>query len=144
MNDMQDRIQDFLDGQPFAVVGASPRRHKYGNKVLRAYAQHGRPVFPVNPREAEIEGLTAYPDLAALPETPHGVSFITPPAATEAVVDQALELGITRLWMQPGAEHPGAVERARAAGANVIAGDACVLVVLGFDDSAGAERVFDR
>ncbi|MEM7681964.1 MAG: CoA-binding protein [Planctomycetota bacterium] len=143
MTDLQDQIARFLDGRPHAVVGASPRRHKYGNKVLRAYAQHGRPVYPVNPRETEIEGLRVYTSLAALPETPHGVSFITPPAITAGMIDQALEMGVQHLWMQPGAEHAEAVERARAAGANVIAGNACVLVVLGYNDAAGAEKVFE-
>ena len=122
------RINDFLAGDRFAVVGASTDRTKYGNRVLRAYQQAGRTVFPVNPRGGEIEGLTAYPDLAALPEPVDGVSIITPPDVTTTVVEAALQLGIRHLWMQPGAESPAAVEAARAAGATVRPGDACLLV----------------
>ncbi|MBL0928449.1 MAG: CoA-binding protein [Phycisphaerales bacterium] len=129
---MGERIEAFLAGSPFAVVGASRDRAKYGNKVLRCYLQHGRAVFPVNPGGGEIEGLTAYPGLALLPERPHGVSIITPPAVTERIVEEAAGLGIRRLWMQPGAESPAAVQRARALGIEVIAGDACLLVVLGY------------
>ena len=73
------RIEQFLNGSPHAVVGASRDRSKYGNKVLRAYLQSDRTVYPVNPTAVEVEGLTAYPDLAALPEAVHGVSVITPP-----------------------------------------------------------------
>ena len=52
-------IDAFLSGSPFAVVGASTNRDKYGNKVLRCYQQAGRSVVPVNPRATEIEGLAA-------------------------------------------------------------------------------------
>ena len=46
-----DPITRFLASPAFGVVGASPRRHKYGNKVLRCYQQAGRRAIPVNPRE---------------------------------------------------------------------------------------------
>ena len=104
-------VDAFLAGSAFAVVGASADRAKYGNKVLRVYLQNGRTVYPVNPRGGEIEGLQAFPDLASLPELPHGVSIITPPSVTEAVVREAVELGIKHLWMQPGAESDAALER---------------------------------
>ena len=102
--DDSKRIEMFLDGSPFAVVGASTDRAKYGNKVLRVYQQNSREVYPVNPRAQEIEGLKAYADLASLPVVPHGISIITPPAVTEQVIEEAGELGVTHAWMQPGAE----------------------------------------
>jgi len=120
---------EFLAGSSFAVVGASADRSKYGNRVLRAYADRGFTVYAVNGRgHATIEGLTAYAKLSDLPERPHGVSIITPPAVTERVVDEALALGIQHLWMQPGAESADAIARARNAGANVIEGGPCILV----------------
>lgn len=127
-----EHIADFLDGAPHAVVGASTNRAKFGNKILRCYQQDGRQVYAVNPRASEIEGAPCVADLAALPEPVHGVSIVTPPAITEEVVEQAIELGIQYLWMQPGAEHEAAIERAREAGLQVIAGGPCLLVELGF------------
>jgi predicted CoA-binding protein len=132
--DIHERIRLFLDGKPHAVVGASTNREKYGNKVLRCYRQHGRPVYPINPGAKEVEGLPAYPDLAALPEKVHGISVITPPAVTERVVEAAAEAGIRHIWMQPGAESPAAVDRAEELGMNVIADGSCILVALGFRD----------
>jgi predicted CoA-binding protein len=129
---MQQRIDGFLDGAPHAVVGASQDRSKYGNKVLRAYLQTNRTVYPVNPTTDVIEGLKAYPTLADLPETVHGVSIITPPRVTEKVVEQAGELGIRNIWMQPGAESDSAMELAESLGMNVIGGGPCVLVILGY------------
>jgi len=126
------RIQEFLAGGPFAVVGASRDRAKYGNKVLRAYLQANKPVFCVHPRETEIEGQKCWPSLAALPETPTGVSIITPPSVTEQIVQEAHARGVRAVWMQPGAESPEAIATAERLGLDVIAGGPCVLVALRF------------
>ena len=132
MPTVDEQIAAFLDDSPFAVVGASTDRAKYGNKVLRCYQQNDRTVFPVHPKEAEIEGLAAYPSLHDLPETPHGISIITPPPVTAKVVAEAIELGIEHVWMQPGAEGDEALAVAEAAGLTPIAGGPCLLVVLGY------------
>jgi len=128
------RIQSFLASGPFAVVGASTDRSKYGNKVLRCYQQHGHEVYPINPKAAEVEGLEAYPSLAALPVKVRAISVITPPAATEQVVREAASAGVTHIWMQPGAESDEAIRTAEAAGMSVIADGPCLLVVLGYHD----------
>jgi predicted CoA-binding protein len=132
VDSVNDQIEQFLDGSPHAVVGASPKREKYGNKVLRSYMQNDRVAFPVHPAVDEIEGLTAYPDLASLPEIPHGVSIITPPAVTERIIAEAAELGIRHLWLQPGAENETAVRLAEQHDMNIIASGPCLLVTLRF------------
>ncbi|MBX3388614.1 MAG: CoA-binding protein [Phycisphaeraceae bacterium] len=131
-SDLQSRIEGFLSGSPFAVVGASADRAKYGNKVLRCYLQNGRVAIPVNPSAAEIEGLRTFANLRSIPERVHAVSIITPPPVTERIVEEAGELGIKHIWMQPGAESAKAIGQAQESGMNVIASGACVLVVLGF------------
>jgi uncharacterized protein len=130
----QSKIQSFLAGKRFAVVGASTDRSKYGNKVLRCYIQNNIEAVPINPTAGEVEGLTAYPDLASTPGKFDGVSIITPPKVTEQVVNDALRLGIKNIWMQPGAESDSAIQAAEAAGANVIAHGPCILVSLRYHD----------
>ena len=98
---IQQTITAFLEAGPFAVVGASIDRSKYGNKVLRCYQQHGRAVFPINARADEVEGLKAYATLASLPLKVRAISVITPPAITEQVVREAAAAGVTHIWMQP-------------------------------------------
>ena len=132
---LQNQIDQFLQGSPHAVVGASRDRSKYGNKVLRVYLQKEMPVYPVNPNAETVEGHTAYPDLASLPEPVHGISVITPPEVTESVITQAADMGIHNIWLQPGAESETALELARQHGLNVIAGGPCALVVLGYRES---------
>lgn len=125
---VREIIADFLAQGPYAVVGASSDRAKFGNRVLRAYQHKGWKVYPVNPREPTIEGLTAYPDLKSLPEAPRGVSIITPPAVTERIVAEAADAGARFVWMQPGAESPEAIRIARERGLMVIADGSCFLV----------------
>lgn len=129
-------IEEYLQCGPYAVVGASTDRNKYGNKVLRAYMQRKLTVYPINPKAEEVEGLKAYPDLASLPETVCGISVITPPPVTEKVVDAAAAAGVRCVWMQPGAESPEAVRKAEAHGMQVIADGSCFLVVAGFQERA--------
>ena len=129
MSTMEARIQAFMSGGPYAVVGASSDRDKYGNKVLRAYQQHGQEVYPINPRADEIEGLKAYPSLASVPVRLRAVSIITPPKITEQVVKEAAAAGAKLVWMQPGAESPEAIQAAEDLGLEVIAGGPCYLVL---------------
>ena len=131
---VDEQIEAFLAGGSYAVVGASTNREKYGNKVLRAYLQNDRPVAAINPRADEIEGVTSYASLSDLPEVPHGISVITPPQITAQVINEAIELGIKHIWLQPGAEHDEAMDRARAAGVNVIGHGPCALVVMGYSE----------
>jgi len=133
MSENLDRQMDEFLAQPaFAVAGASTNREKYGNKVVRAYQQNNRIVFPINPKATQVEGETAYPDLTCVPEGDVALSVVTPPHITLEVVKQALDRGIRHIWMQPGAENQEAVDLAKKAGANVIHDGPCVLVALGY------------
>ena len=134
--DSIDPIARFLASPAFGVVGASARRHKYGNKVLRCYQQAGRRAIPINPQETEIEGVACVASVLDLPDEVKSLSVITPPAVTERVVEEAIRKGIKHVWMQPGAESEQAVAACEAAGINVIADGSCVLVVLGYCERA--------
>ena len=54
---------------------------------LRQAGFAGR-IYPVNPRRAQVQGETAWPDLASLPEVPEHVFVITP---TDTVIDTVRE-----------------------------------------------------
>jgi uncharacterized protein len=129
----RERIEAFLKGTRFAVAGASRDRAKFGNRVLRCLAASGREVWAVNPRETapEVEGRPCVADVASLPGPIDGLSIVTPPAVTEALIEEAARAGIRRVWMQPGAESAAAIRRAEELGLEPIAGGPCVLVELG-------------
>ena len=91
-------------------------------------------MHPINPRADTVEGLKAYPSLAALPTPVPAISVITPPAITEQVVRDAAAAGVRHVWMQPGAESDAAIKAAEELGLSVIAGGPCLLVVMGYRD----------
>lgn len=131
---MNNDIENFFHSKAFAVIGASTNRSKFGNKVLRCYIQNNKTVYAVNPNETLIEGVTCYKSLNELPGEVESISIITPPSATEKIVDQAIEKGIKNIWMQPGAESQQAVNKCKSHHINVIAGGPCILVYFGFEE----------
>lgn len=64
-----------------AVVGASDDPVKIGGRPLAFLVRHGYrgSVFPVNPSRATVQGLPAFPSLAAIPE-PVDVAVVVVPA----------------------------------------------------------------
>lgn len=124
---MREAIAAFFRAKVVAVAGASRDARKYGYKVYQRLKGLKRyTVYPVNPRADEIDGDRCYKNLAALPERPDAVIFITPPPRTAAVMREALGLGVKTFWTQPGAEGPEVVQLAEQAGANLVHGR-CVL-----------------
>ncbi|KAF8631783.1 hypothetical protein AX17_004998 [Amanita inopinata Kibby_2008] len=120
----------FLSAPFFAVVGASKDQSKYGTKVLKWYKARDYKVTPVHPREAALEEL---PTLASIADLPHpketSLSIITPPKVTLSILEQAKQLSIPTLWLQPGAEDSSVIEYIRTHGLSnrVIYGGACIL-----------------
>lgn len=58
--------------------------------------------------------------------------FFVPSAVTLGVVEEAGKLGVTRLWLQPGSESAEVLSRAEELGLEIIHGEPCVLVELGY------------
>lgn len=131
---MESQIEAFLSSPAFGVAGASAKREKYGNKVVRCYQQNQRQVYPVNPKEKVIEGEPCVASVLDLPHEVKSLSIITPPQVTEQVVEQAIGRGIENIWMQPGAQSDPAIKACEDAGVNVIADGTCILVVLGYHE----------
>jgi len=102
-----DTISTLLnDGDPvIAIVGATDNPEKYGNRIYSDLKGKGFRVYPVNPTKDTIDGDTAYADLGDLPETPDIVNFVVPPPRTLRILQRAKELGLTNVWIQPGAEN---------------------------------------
>jgi predicted CoA-binding protein len=120
-------VDDFLDQQALAVVGVSRDGKKFGNTAYRELRAKGYRVTPVNPHADVIEGDFCYPSLSALPDPVDGVLIVVPPGETEKVVREAAEAGITRVWMQQGAESVAAVRFCEEQGINAVHGE-CILM----------------
>jgi uncharacterized protein len=120
-------ITDFLGQRSLAVVGVSRRGDKFGNTAYRQLKAKGYKLFPVHPEAEVLEGDRCARSLGALPAPVGGVLVIVPPQQSERVIQEAAEAGIKRVWLQPGAESPAAVQLAEAKGLSVISGQ-CILM----------------
>ena len=105
-----------------AVVGFSPRPERASHSVARQMQRFGFQIVPVRPGISEGLGEKAYPDLASVPGTIDLANVFRSGRHIPDIVDQCLSLGINNIWMQEGAEHAAAAERARAAGMGVVMG----------------------
>ena len=112
-----------------AVIGASTDRNKFGNKAVRAYAQQGFTVWPVNPKEPVVEGLSAFASIADVPGRPNLVSVYLPPPVTLKVLPAIAAKGCDELWLNPGTESDAVLAEAERLGLNVI--QACSIVSVG-------------
>ncbi len=106
---MEGLIEEFINQRVWAVVGASKDPAKYGNQIFRDLRAAGYTVYGVNPRGGEIEGQKLHPTLSDLPEKPAVVDIVVPPTVTEEIVHQCTQLGLKRVWMQPGSESETAI-----------------------------------
>ena len=97
-----------------AVIGASSNRNKFGNRAVRAFRQQGYTVVPVNPHEAEIEGLKAYASVLEVPGPIDMATLYVPPEVGERVIDEIAQKQIPEVWLNPGSESDALIARARA------------------------------
>ena len=111
------------------ILGASADRNKFGNKAVRAFQQQGYTVYPVNPKEAEIEGVPAFKSIAEVPGRPNLVSVYLPPPVVVKVLPDIAAKGCDELWLNPGTESAEALSEAARLGLNVI--QACSIVGVG-------------
>jgi predicted CoA-binding protein len=112
-----------------AIIGASADRSKFGNKAVRAFVRQGFTVYPVNPKETEIEGLPAFTRIAEVPVRPNLISVYLPPPVLLKILPDIATRGCDELWLNPGTESDEVLAAAERLGLNVI--QACSIVGIG-------------
>jgi predicted CoA-binding protein len=122
-------------GKVVAVIGASSRRYKFGNRAVRAYRQQGYTVVPINPHEEQVEGLKAYRSVLDVPGPIDMASFYVHPDVGEQVMEEVARKGIAEVWLNPGAESDRLIAHARSLGIQPIV--ACSIMAIGEDPYGG-------
>lgn len=122
-------IQDYLNKKFFyAVVGATTDHSKYGYRVLKDFQAAGLKALGVNPKYNDIEGVACYQSLEHLPRTPDVVVFVVPPSVGMGILSQVKNLGITKVWFQPGAESDDIRKKIAELGLEGMADGSCIMV----------------
>ncbi|HXW08713.1 MAG TPA: CoA-binding protein [Vicinamibacterales bacterium] len=112
-----------------AVIGASQNRRKFGNKALRAFAHQGYTVLPINPNATEVEGHRAYASVLDVAGRIDMATVYVPAHIGLRVLDDIARKGIPEIWLNPGADEPAVVAKARELQLNVI--QACSILAIG-------------
>lgn len=112
-----------------AVIGASADRTRFGNKALRAFRHQGYQVIPVHPTEKEVEGERAYASVLDYDGPIDEATVYVNPRAGATVIEEIAKKGIGTVWLNPGADAPAIVARAKALGLKV--NQACSIIGIG-------------
>jgi len=123
----QADIDAFLCDKRLALAGASRSGKKFGNTIIKELSTKGFDVIPVHPEAETIDGRPCARSLAELSDDVDRLVAVVPPEQTLRLVEQAPAAGITKIWMQQGAESPEAVELCERNDITVVHGE-CILM----------------
>jgi len=112
-----------------AVLGASAKRWKFGNKAVRAHLAAGWEVIPVNRHESEIEGVPVVRSLAEAPQPLDRVTVYLHPERTLALLPEIAAVAPREVYFNPGSADAEVLAAAERLGLRAI--DDCSIVALG-------------
>ncbi|MEY4723625.1 MAG: hypothetical protein RLZZ324_1138 [Candidatus Parcubacteria bacterium] len=122
-----EAFRDIFEGtKVIASVGLSSNPLRPAGGVCAYLQAHGYRIIPVNPRETEVLGEKAYPDLAAVAAAgihPDVVQIFRRPDAVPDVTRDAIAIGAKVVWMQDGAGNTEAARMAEEAGLTAVVDD---------------------
>jgi predicted CoA-binding protein len=121
VTDIAERI--LTSARTIAVVGlsADPRRPSHG--VARYLQRAGYRIIPVNPNIDEVLGERAYPSLRQIPQPVDVVDVFRRSEFVGPIVDDAIAIKASAVWLQDGVVDEDAAARARASGLDVVMDD---------------------
>jgi uncharacterized protein len=121
------QINEFIDSQPIAVVGASRNPKKFGYSAFKELKEKGMKLVPVNPVADEIMGEKSYKSVKLLPDDVKGIIVFTKKDQTASVIRDAKAKGIKQIWIQQMADSKEALEELKDSDINYITGQ-CILM----------------
>lgn len=120
----------------WGVVGCSSNPMRPSHGVSHTLMRHGFEVIPVNPRESEVHGIIAYPNLGSAREAADAkgrpievVDIFRRGDLAGVHVDEAIAIGARAVWLQLGVIDEAAARRAQDAGLLVVM-DRCPAIEL--------------
>lgn len=94
---------DFLAQRRIALVGVSRNPRDLSRSLFTELRNRGYDVVPVHPSLDQVDGIACARRVQEVRPPVDGALLMTPPAATDRVVRECKEAGISRVWMHRGA-----------------------------------------
>ena len=92
-------VKSIFSPRSIAVVGASRNRGQLGAEILNNLRTTGfkGPLYAVNPKITDIEGIPSFPSVAAIPDPVDLAIIVVPRDAVEGVIDDCVIKGVNAL-----------------------------------------------
>ena len=100
---IDDKIKElFISSRVIALVGASKKKEKDSNIVMKFLQKSGYKVIPVNPTcvNETIHGERVYGTLLDIKEKVDIVDVFRPSKEAEEIANQTIKIGAQALWLQ--------------------------------------------
>ena len=121
LTDVGEKI--LASAKTIAVVGLSPDPRRPSHGVARYLQRAGYRIIPVNPNADEVLGERAYPGLRQVPDPVDVVEVFRRSEFVGPIVDDAIAIKASAVWLQDGVIDDAAAARARASGLDVVMDD---------------------
>ena len=117
-----------------AVIGASNKEHTIGSDIMKRLVEYGftGKIFPINPKDSEIQGMKAYPSVLEVPEEIDMAVIVINAKYVLSAVDQCHRKGIKGIVVISAKTTPKLQHPARFAESLPVRGD------IGFVSQSGA------
>jgi uncharacterized protein len=141
---MNPAVAEFVEGKRVALFGVSRSGKKFGNAILTELKERGYQVWIVHPEAQEIGGERCYSSLTAIKGEVDRVVICLPPSQAIQALREAVEAGITRIWLQQGADSPEVRAEAQKLGVSPILGKCILMYAQPVRSFHGWHRTFAR
>jgi uncharacterized protein len=115
-----EQIKKIYTLKNIAVVGMSKNPEKAAHYVPKYLTEQGYNIIPVNPTTDEILGKKCYPSLLNVPVQIDIVDVFRPSDQVKPVVEEAIKIKPSVIWLQEGIHDPEAESLAKKAGIDVV------------------------
>jgi len=95
---MPTSLDAFFKPKSVALIGASANKEKLGNDIMVNLIKTFKgPIYPINPKDTEVEGRPAFASILDVPETPDLAVIAIPAEAVPLVAEQCGQKGVKNI-----------------------------------------------
>jgi uncharacterized protein len=108
--------EKLMELKNWAVVGVKQDEDQYAYKIFQILKEKGYTVYPVNPKEDDIDGYKCYSKVSDIPGQVDVVDMVVNPVTGLKLLDSIEEKNIKYLWLQPGSHNKEFIEEVEKRG----------------------------